>query len=342
VKCPDSTISFSRLCSTATTVFNASTNCWVTTLPADCVPGNVFLTGCPQTVASGRDLSSAKITWSIGSSTNNCGASNLNWSGGCTGYSSFTQNSYNGGNDYNKIGVKSCDTITAYGDNSSCAGTPVRQNNGTNCGDTTSCTTKDDATNVCGTTCTAGPTSITVSATDTKEVQVLGCNSNVSINGTATTASLSAAYGAAQTLQFTYTPGNTVSLKQMQTGLAAVTGTNNSSLAFLEISNNANPFASSAGIYFKGEVTTGEKIFADATTNVLTNTAIAGGHFSTAGGSDLYAFVFSSQQAFLAGAAPKQTMAYNTSGSQTMHFGDTVGSLSVIGYVGATGGHLVS
>jgi hypothetical protein len=35
-------------------------------------------------------------------------------------------------------------------------------------------------------------------------------------------------------------------------------------------------------------------------------------------------------------------MAYNTSGSQAMHLGDTIGSLSVIGFVGANGGHLAA
>ena len=182
----------------------------------------------------------------------------------------------------------------------------------------------------------------TVTATDTKEIQVLGHNSNISVNGTATTASLSATYGAAQTLEFTYNPGNIVSLKQVQTGLGIVIGTNSNTMAFMKISNNANFAQSGASIYFQGAVTSGEKIFADAATNVLTNTPIAGGHFSTTAGSDIFAFVFASQQAFLAGAAPIQTMDYNTSGNQAMHIGDTIGSLSVIGYVGATGGHLAT
>ena len=186
-----------------------------------------------------------------------------------------------------------------------------------------------------------GPTT-TVSATDTKEVQILCNNSNVSVGGTATTASLAPTYGTAQTLEFTYTPGNTVSLKQVQAGMATVTGTNSNTMAFMEITNNANPFASNASIYFEGAVTSGEKIYADATTDVLANTPITGGHFSTTSGADLYAYVFTSQQAFLGGAAPIQTMAYNTSGSQAMHIGDTIGSLSVIGYVGANGGHLAS
>ncbi len=74
----------------------------------------------------------------------------------------------------------------------------------------------------------------------------------------------------------------------------------------------------------------------------MTGAAItgAGSHFATAAGSQLYAEVFTSQQAFLANAAPVQTLAYGTAGQ--MHLGDAVGSLKLVGYVGTTGGHLVS
>ncbi|HBK05031.1 MAG TPA: hypothetical protein DDZ81_04120 [Acetobacteraceae bacterium] len=339
VNCPNATVTFSSACTTATTVFNAATNCWVTTLPANCNPGNVFLTGCPTTVPSGCDLTNGQVTWSIGNSTNNCGASNLNWDGNCTGFSNFAQNNHDGVSNYGNIGVKSCDNLPTNGNSTECAGAPVSQYTTATCGNTANITTTDSDTNTCGTTSTV-TTGVTVTATDTKEVQVLGCNSNVSVGGTAPTGSLSATYGTAHTLEFIYNPGNTVSLKQVQAGLATVSGSNGASLAFMEISNNANPYASGATIYFQGEVASGEKIFADATTNVLTNTPIAGGHFSTTAGADIYATVFSSQQAFLQGAAPVQTMAYNTSGSQAMHIGDTIGSLSVIGYVGANGGHL--
>lgn len=186
------------------------------------------------------------------------------------------------------------------------------------------------------------PASTKVTASDTKEVQALAAGTDVSVNGTAPGGSLSAAYGNAKTLEFTYTPGNTVSLQQIQAGMASVTGSNSSGLAFLQISNNASPYGSAGTIYFEGSVTTGENIYADAATNVLTNTPVIGGHFSTTAGADLYAYVFSSQQAFLAGTAPIETMTYNTSGSQVMHIGDIVGSLSLTGYVGTTGGHLVS
>jgi hypothetical protein len=52
--------------------------------------------------------------------------------------------------------------------------------------------------------------------------------------------------------------------------------------------------------------------------------------------------VFPSQAAFQAGAAPIQTMTYNTGGSQLMHPGDTIGSPSPVGFAGVIGGHLVT
>jgi hypothetical protein len=115
-------------------------------------------------------------------------------------------------------------------------------------------------------------------------------------------------------------------------------------MAFIEFTNNSNPFATGASIYFEGEVQTAEHIFADATINQLTNTPIAApnNHFSTTPGADIFAYVFTSQAAFQGETAPVQTMTYNTSGSQAMHFGDQIGSVKVIGYVGTNGGHLVS
>jgi hypothetical protein len=193
-------------------------------------------------------------------------------------------------------------------------------------------------------TATTTPPIGTVTATDSKEVQVLSSNSCISVDGCAPTGSLSTLYGTAQKLEFTYNSGNTVSLKQIQAGMACVSGSNSNQMAFIEISNNSNPFASNAAIYFEGEVVSGEKIFADATLNQLTNTLVAApnNHFSTVAGADICAYVFNSQSDFLAHASPLQTMVYNTSGSQAMHLGDQIGSLSLIGYVGTTGGHLVS
>ncbi len=56
---------------------------------------------------------------------------------------------------------------------------------------------------------------------------------------------------------------------------------------------------------------------------------------STAAGQGIFADVYTSQAAFLAGAAPVQVDTYNTSGSQAMHLNDEVGSLTLVGYVAA-------
>jgi hypothetical protein len=650
VNVPNACVTFSNSCTQATTTYNASENCWVTTLPANCNPGNVFLSGLPYAIPSGCNLSGATISWNIGESGNNCGSSSLSWQTGCTAYNSFDTNGSNGQSDYNQIGVKACDNLSGYGnggnadqgygwnsgDDSSycggdsgsnwngsgndCAGTPENQYTGSNCGSgnsggggndggcgggdndggggnggtcgngggsgTVSCgqlgdTSEADTVTVTattlgrgfslgdagnygiiafapnsvkaasgspingnvgvGTSCgsvsyklggdkitgnlvttgaapsasstggtvtgsitgnssslaadisalqalsltlasetgtaekltsgmtinatsgtldsagdyvftitqwannitingtgsnnvvlnfasgvtptldnvtlsggltanqvlfndqrtgtitgtsgdtfngtflapnaifsvtgvtvdghlyggasgqtfsftsgatlntpantsTGTPAVTTVTASDSTEVQVLSSNSPITENGTTPTGSLSSLYGTGEKIEFDYYPNNTVSLKQIQAGLASVTGSNGNVMAFLEISNNSNPYASGASIYFEGEVQSGEKIYADATINQLTNTPIAApnNHFSTVAGADIYAYVFTSQAAFAGKAAPIQTMAYNTSGSQAMHFGDQIGSLMVVGYVGTTGGHLVS
>ncbi|HEY1933799.1 MAG TPA: SdrD B-like domain-containing protein [Acetobacteraceae bacterium] len=647
VQVPDACITFSSSCTSPTTTYNASENCWVTTLPANCNPGNVFLSGLPYGIPSGTNLSGANCTWSIGTSANNCGSSNVQWQTGCTGYSSFNQNGCNGQTDYNQIGVKSCDNSSAYGNggdcnqgygynygdsngycggsyggyggygggwwgsgsnwngsSNDCAGTPENQYCGSNsgsgnngCGSSNSgtcgngsgsgtvacgqlgdsseadtvtvtattlgrgfslgdaanygiiafdastfkgasnspingsvglglasnCSTTtvqlnsakitgnlvatgnkpssiggtvtgttsgnnstlaaditalatlsqtlaaetgttekltsgmtinatsgtldsagdevftitqwsnnitingngsnnvvlnvasgvnvnldnvtltggltanevlfndQNASTITGTsgdtfngtflapnatfsvtgvtvdghlfggangqtfgltsgatlntpanTATGTPTITTATASDSTEVQVLASNSPITVGGTAPTGSLSSLYGTAEKLEFTYNPSNTVSTKQI--GIGVETGSNGNSMAFIEISNSSNAFASNATIYFEGEVETGEKIYADATTNQLTNTPIAApnNHFSTVSGADVYAYVFSSQAAFAAGSAPVQTIAYNASGSAAMHLGDQIGSLALVGYVGGTGGHLVS
>jgi hypothetical protein len=117
------------------------------------------------------------------------------------------------------------------------------------------------------------------------------------------------------------------------------TGHNADSLAFIEISNKSTPFASGAQIYVQGEVTTGEKIFAGATLNQLTNTPVAAPNnvFSTMPGAGIYMYLFNSQSDFQNHVALIQSELYNTSGSQAMHFNDQIGSLKVIGYIGALG-----
>ena len=191
----------------------------------------------------------------------------------------------------------------------------------------------------------SGSTScVTVTATDTKEIQVLAANSDITVGGTAPTGNLASLYGTAQTLEFTYNPGDTVSLASGSTALASVTGANSQSMAFLEISNNANPFASGGQIYFEGSVNAGENIYADAALNPLTNTANTGAssHFSTTPGAETYAFIFGNQADFNAGDAPIQTMTYDTTGTHGMSLGDTIGSLKLAGYIGDHGGHLVA
>jgi hypothetical protein len=87
-----------------------------------------------------------------------------------------------------------------------------------------------------------------------------------------------------------------------------------------------------------------KKIFADATINQPTNTPVAAPNniFSTTPGADIYMYMFSSQSAFQSSAEPIQEKSYNMSGSQAMHFGEQIASLKVVGYVGTSGGHLVS
>ncbi|HEX2940754.1 MAG TPA: SdrD B-like domain-containing protein, partial [Rhodopila sp.] len=396
VDCPNATVRFSSSCRTATTLYDSGTNTWVTTLPAHSNPGNVFISGCPTTVPTGCNLSGATISWSIDSSTNNCGASSLDWQGSCTGYKSFNANGYDGSKDYNQIGVKSCDNLTGYGDGgstsigygwdgsgysdygfspagggcgwgswggwggwggywgcydthgwngggSNAAATPENEYTSNNCGQTNACTSQTVESASCSSSSSGSSTStssgpaVTVTASDTKEVQVLGCNSNVTVDGTVPTGSLSALYGTAQTMEFLYNPGNAVSPVQTQSGLGTVTGSNTAQSAYMVIEN-----ASGSSIYFEGSVVAGEKIYADATTNVLTNTRISGGHFDTTPGADIIANIYASQQAYDVGAAAMQTVSYNASGSQAMHIGDTIGSLKLVGYVGANGGHLAS
>ena len=114
-------------------------------------------------------------------------------------------------------------------------------------------------------------------------------------------------------------------------------------MAFLEISDNANPFATGAHVYFQGTVGAGQEIFADATKNFFTHDTVSvSAVFNQTAGAKLYAFVFNTEAAFQAGAGPLQTIAYNTRGSQEMHLGDQIGSLKLVGYVGTRDGYLAS
>lgn len=325
VTCANATITFSSSCTTPTTVYNPSTNTWITTLPANSNPGDVFLTGAPVAIPSGDTLANATATWTIGGSSNNTGASSVAIGGSLTGYKSFDVNNCNGMASLNAIGVKSCDTLGAGGGAGiTAAGTPENECAAGNYSLISSSTTTIPLTG----TCSATPA--TVTASDTKEIQVLATGTDITVNGPVPAGSLTAPYGTAQTLEFLYNPGNAA-------GAGQVSGTNSATTAYMAIENAAR-----TSIYFEGAVAAGEDIQADATINPLTGTAVAGGHFSTTAGADIIAMVFSSQASFQAASAPTQTMTYNTSGSQPMQLGDTIGSLRLVGYVGATGGHLVT
>ena len=345
VDCGDSVVMFSSGCTTATTVWNAGQNCWVTTLPANCNPGKVFLAGCPTTVPYGCNLKNGICTWTIADASNNCGASTLNWSASACGYSTFNANNCNGLKDFNNIGVKSCDNL---GGSLAC-GAPVTQHIINNCGK--SFYNCDDnsgsASQNCGPASSGSPLAlgaadtVTVTATtttggqatasDTKEVIVLGAGSNVKVGGTVPTGVLTTLYGTPKTLEFCYNPGNSVS----SGASGAVTGTNSLSSAYMTIQNAAGTVT-----YFQGAVTAGENIYADAALNPLTNTPTGQTFPSTDANTAIFAKIYASQAAFLAGTGPVQIDGYSGVNG-TMHIGDTIGSVKLVGYVGSTGGYLV-
>jgi uncharacterized repeat protein (TIGR01451 family) len=144
IQVPNACVTFSNQCTTPTTTYDPTQNCWVTTLPAGCNPGNVFMSGLPFQVPSGCNLAGATITWNIGRSSNNCGAGSVSWQTGCSGYSGFGSACVS---DLNQIGVKVCDNSASYGNwgcgswsfgnltyatGFGCAGTPGTQYSGWN------------------------------------------------------------------------------------------------------------------------------------------------------------------------------------------------------------------
>ncbi len=200
---------------------------------------------------------------------------------------------------------------------------------------------QDDYSKTCGTSGGTTPTPsgcvvTTVTASDMQNVQILATN-KIKLGGTAPTAELKTAYGAATKLEFSYSPSDVVSAAALQNGASAANGHNTDSLAFIEVTNNVNPFAADAKVYFAGTVATGAKFIADATTDI-NNNLIPGGAFSTIAGQNLYAFVFADQATFRAGAAATQTIIYDTTGGNGgMNINDQIGSIKLVGYVGTSG-----
>ncbi len=281
------------------------------------------------------------------------GSYNSSGCGGGWGGWGYNSNSYQGssgdcaGTPENQYTYGSCDSggYGGYGGYGGCGG-GSSYNNGCGTGSSGTCTQTQVGANGAADTVTVTGTmgTTTVTASDTAEVMVIDASNKISTDSTGVpTGSLSATYGKAQTLELTYSPSDTVNTPHTSL-IATASGHNTDTLAFIEISNNSNPYASGAQIYFEGTVASGQKLYADAGINSLTNTANTGtaAFFSQTAGAKMYAFIFDSQDAFKAGAAPMQTDSYNTSGSQAMYLNDQMGSLKVIGYVGANGGHLVS
>ena len=195
---------------------------------------------------------------------------------------------------------------------------------------------EDDYSKSCGTnggttTTPSGCVVTTVTGSDMQNVQVLA-TTNIQLGGIATTAELKTAYGAATKLEFTYSPSDVVSASNLQNGIATANGHNTDSLAFIEVSNSSNPFATGAKLYFAGTVGTGAKFIADATVDINNNLLPVG----TFG--NLYTFIFADQNNFNAHAAPIQTIVYDaTGGNGGMHINDQIGSIKLAGYVGTTG-----
>jgi hypothetical protein len=116
---PNSQITFSPTALIATTVFNASTNTWVTTIPASGnLSGNAFMSGFAlQVPAGGLPGGINPVTWSASFSTDQSGLG-LNWQWAASNYNSFST-------DYSTLGVKPVDSnnLSSYL-NSDHAGSP--------------------------------------------------------------------------------------------------------------------------------------------------------------------------------------------------------------------------
>ena len=116
---PNSQITFSPSATTATTVFNTSTNTWVTTVPANAnLPGNAFLSGFALPVPAGGLAGGINpVTWAGTFSSDQSGVG-LNWQWAAANYTSFNSN-------YSTLGIKPVDSnnLSSYL-NSDNAGSP--------------------------------------------------------------------------------------------------------------------------------------------------------------------------------------------------------------------------
>jgi len=113
--CGNAVVKFSSSCTQANTHYDSSSDCWVTTLPAGCNPGNVFITGSACKIPAGSSYNGSTCNWSFDDSSNNCGVASVSFQGSCQGYKSLVLNNVDATDDLNKIGVKVCDNLTGYG-----------------------------------------------------------------------------------------------------------------------------------------------------------------------------------------------------------------------------------
>jgi hypothetical protein len=100
---PNAQITFSPTALIATTVYNTSTNTWVTTIPANQnLSGNAFLSGFAfQVPAGGLPGGINPVTWSGTFTTDQPGVG-LNWEWAAANYTSFSSN-------YGSLGIKPVD-----------------------------------------------------------------------------------------------------------------------------------------------------------------------------------------------------------------------------------------
>ena len=101
---PNAQITFSPTASIATTVYNASTNTWVTTIPANqTLSGNAFLSGFAFKVPAGGLAGGINpVTWS-GTFTTDQSGLGLNWQWAAANYTAFNSN-------YSQLGIKPVDS----------------------------------------------------------------------------------------------------------------------------------------------------------------------------------------------------------------------------------------
>jgi uncharacterized repeat protein (TIGR01451 family) len=119
ISVPNSCVTFSSNCTTATTTYNQASNCWTTTAPCSGISGNTFLDGCEYQVPSGGLPGGiSNVTWcgNFTASQSGCGAQ-WQFSAAC-----YDQNF---SSNYNSLGIKACDGSSHSNyDNTDCAGTP--------------------------------------------------------------------------------------------------------------------------------------------------------------------------------------------------------------------------